>query len=169
MTDLSIVIVSWNVVDLLRRCLISIVGGSRSEPGAGLLLPATSWSYEIWVVDNASTDGSSEMVRREFPSVQLVANSENLGFTVANNQAISKSKGDYVLLLNCDTEVVGDALATMVGYMEQHPDVGVLGPQLRYPDGEIQSSRRRFPTMATAYLESTILQQWFPDNSILRV
>ena len=168
MTDLSIVIVNWNVVGLLRRCLSSIVGELRPEPGLDLVLPGTLWSYEIWAVDNASTDGSSEMVREEFPYVHLIANSENLGFTVANNQAIVKSKGKFILLLNCDTEVVDDALATMVAYMEEHSDVGVLGPQLRYPDGEIQSSRRRFPTMATAYLESTILQQWFPDNSILQ-
>ena len=167
-TDLSIVIVNWNVVGLLRRCLSSIVGELRPEPGLDLVLPGTLWSYEIWAVDNASTDGSSEMVREEFPYVHLIANSENLGFTVANNQAIVKSKGKFILLLNCDTEVVDDALATMVAYMEEHSDVGVLGPQLRYPDGEIQSSRRCFPTMAIAYLESTILQQWFPDNSILR-
>jgi len=167
-TDLSIVIVNWNVVELLRRCLGSIVGELRTEPGFDLVLPGTLWSYEIWVVDNASTDGSAEMVREEFPYVRLIANSENLGFTVANNQAIVKSMGKFILLLNCDTEVVEDALATMVAYMEEHSDVGVLGPQLRYPDGEIQSSRRRFPTMATAYLESTILQQWFPDNNILR-
>ena len=87
-TDLSIVIVNWNVVGLLRRCLSSIVGELRPEPGLDLVLPGTSWSYEIWVVDNASTDGSAEMVREEFPYVHLIANSENLGFTVANNQAI---------------------------------------------------------------------------------
>lgn len=168
MTDLSIVIVNWNVVDLLRRCLDSIVGESTPDAGSRLALPGTSWSYEIWVVDNASTDGSPEMVRREFPYVHLIANSENLGFTVANNQAIRRSNGEYILLLNCDTEVVGDALPTMLTYMEKHLDVGVLGPQLRYPDGSVQSSRRRFPSMETAYLESTILQQWFPHNDTLR-
>jgi GT2 family glycosyltransferase len=108
------------------------------------------------------------MIEEEFPEVRLIANSENVGFTVGNNQGIAASQGRYVLLLNPDTEIVGNALATMVEYMDHHPQVGVLGPQLLNPDGSIQSSRRRFPTLATAFLESTILQQWFPDNAVLR-
>ena len=108
------------------------------------------------------------MIEEEFPEVRLIANSENVGFTVGNNQGITASRGRYVLLLNPDTEIVGNALATMVEYMDHHPRVGALGPQLLNPDGSIQSSRRRFPTLATAFLESTILQQWFPDNAVLR-
>lgn len=157
MLDLSIIIVSWNVRELLRRCLQSIISNPKSQ-----------WLTEIIVVDNASTDGSAAMVRDGFPQVQLLVNDENLGFTIANNQAIARSRGRYVLLLNPDTEVLGDALATMVGYMDAHPEVGALGPQLLNPDGSVQPSRRRFPTMATAFLESTILQQWFPDNCVLR-
>ena len=157
MLDLSIIIVSWNVRELLRRCLQSIISNPKSQ-----------WPTEIIVVDNASTDGSAAIVRDGFPQVQLLVNDDNLGFTVANNQAIARSRGRYVLLLNPDTEVLGDALATMVGYMDAHPEVGALGPQLLNPDGSIQSSRRRFPTMATAFLESTILQRWFPDNPVLR-
>jgi len=123
---------------------------------------------EVIVVDNASADGSVAMVREDFPQVRLIANAENLGFTRGNNQAIAQSRGRYVLLLNPDTEVIGDALNTMVRYMDAHPQVGVLGPQLLNPDGSVQPSRRRFPTLATAFLESTVLQQWFPDNRILR-
>ncbi len=108
------------------------------------------------------------MVEEEFPQVRLIANSENVGFTVGNNQSIAVSRGRYVLLLNPDTEIVGDALATMVEYLDHHPQVGALGPQLLNPDGSIQSSRRRFPTLATAFLESTILQQWFPRNRVTR-
>jgi hypothetical protein len=108
------------------------------------------------------------MVEEEFPQVRLIANSENVGFTVGNNQGIAVSRGRYILLLNPDTEIVGDALTMMVEYTDQHPQVGALGPQLLNPDGSIQSSRRRFPTLATAFLESTILQQWFPDNAVLR-
>lgn len=167
MTDLSVVIVSWNVADLLRRCLRSIVGDAAPERGTDLALPGTSWTYDIWVVDNASTDGSPEMVRREFPFVHLIANSDNLGFSAANNQAIASSEGTYVLLLNCDAEVMGNAIEMMLSHMEQHPDVGMLGPMLRYPDGTVQPSRRRFPTLATAYLESTLLQRWFPRNRVL--
>ncbi len=119
-------------------------------------------------MDNASTDGSVEMVRREFPQVHLIASEVNLGYTGGNNQGIAASQGRYILLLNPDTEVVGDALPTMVAYMDAHPDVGALGPQLLNPDGSVQSSRRRFPTLGTALVESTVIQQWWPDNRILR-
>jgi len=124
---------------------------------------------EVIVVDNASSDGSVEMVRAEFPQVRLMANEENLGFTRANNQGIAASRGRYVLLLNPDTEVLGDALGAMVDYMDVHPDVGALGPMLLNPDGSVQSSRRRFPTLATALLESTVFQwELSRDNRILR-
>lgn len=108
-------------------------------------------------MDNGSTDGSVEMVRAEFPAVRLIANVENRGFTAANNQGIAVAQGRYVLLLNPDTEVVEDALAVMVAFADAHPDVGVVGPQLLDPDGSVQSSRRRFPTLATAFFESTWL------------
>lgn len=108
------------------------------------------------------------MIEEEFPQVRVIANSENLGFTVGNNQGIAASRGRYILLLNPDTEIVDHALAMMVEYMDGHPQVGALGPQLLNPDGSIQSSRRRFPTVATAFLESTILQQWSPHNRVTR-
>jgi GT2 family glycosyltransferase len=119
-------------------------------------------------VDNGSTDGSPDLVRSEFPEVVLVANDDNVGYAAANNQGLALSRGRYLLLLNPDTRVVGDALATMVRYMETHPETGALGPQLRYPDGTLQPSRRRFPTFATALVESTVVQEWWHDNSILR-
>ena len=160
MIDLTIVIVSWNVRDLLRRCLQSIEAEARRAID-GLAL-------EIVVVDNASSDGSVEMVRAEFPHVRLVANEENRGFTVANNQGLLLGQGRYLLLLNPDTEVIDDALATMVHTMDGQPEIGALGPQLRYPDGSLQSSRRRFPTFATALVESTVVQEWWGDNRVLR-
>jgi len=122
---------------------------------------------EVVVVDNASTDGSAEMLGAEFPWVQVIANEKNVGFVRGSNQGIRASRGGYVLLLNPDTEVVGDALSLMLDYMEEHPRVGALGAQLRHPDGRVQSSRRRFPTLATAFVESTVLQQWFPRNRVL--
>ncbi|GAB4535527.1 MAG: glycosyltransferase family 2 protein [Anaerolineae bacterium] len=158
--DLSVVIVNWNVCDLLRRCLLSL---SR----AGSNLPS-SISAEVIVVDCASSDGSVEMVRREFPWVRLIASQENLGYTRGNNLGMAEACGRYALLLNPDTELVGDALANMVHYIDRHPTVGVLGPALRYPDGALQSSRRRFPTLATAFCESTLLHQWFPNNRVAR-
>jgi len=157
--DLSIVIVNWNVHDLLRACLASVFASQGCSPGL---------QVEVIVVDNASQDGSPQMVATEFPQARLIANTENQGFTKGNNQGLAISRGRHVLLLNPDAEVVGSALATMVRYLDEHPAAGVVGPQLRYPDGRLQSSRRRFPTLATAFLESTILQQWFPDNPVLR-
>ncbi len=157
MIDLSIVIVNWNVRDLLRRCLLSI--SNLQPPPSGL---------EMIVVDNASTDGSVQMVRTEFPGVHTIANTENRGFPAANNQGIAIAQGRHVLLLNPDTEVVGDALTTMVGFADAHPDVGMVGPQLLNPDGSVQSSRRRFPTLATAFFESTWLQPYAPRRLLER-
>ncbi len=159
--DLSIVIISWNVRELLRRCLDSIQESLRGEKGKGLLV-------ETIVFDNGSADGSADMVREDFPWVHLMESEVNLGFTKGNNLAIGQSEGRYILLLNPDTEVVGDALGTMMAYMESHPRVGALGPQLMNPDGTTQSSRRRFPTTATAFLESTVLQPWFQGSGILK-
>jgi len=153
--DLSIIIVNWNVRDLLRRCLASI------EAGRGAL------ALEVIVVDSASTDGSGEMVVAEFPAVRLVRQETNVGFSRGNNLGLTRSLGRYALLLNPDTEIVGSALPDMVGYMDAHPRVGALGPQLVYPDGQIQSSRRRFPTLATGFFESTWLQPVAP-RSVLR-
>jgi N-acetylglucosaminyl-diphospho-decaprenol L-rhamnosyltransferase len=157
--DLSIVIVSWNVRDLLQKCLSSICPPDADNEGLEI---------EIIVVDNASTDGSVEMVRQAFPQVILIANTDNRGFTGGNNQGIALSRGRYVLLLNPDTEVLDDALARMIAFMDAHPDAGALGPMLLNPDGSVQSSRRRFPTPATAFIESTILQSWFPRHRLLR-
>ncbi len=166
MIDLSIVIVNWNVRNLLRRCLQSIQSTT---------LPIyQSTNTEIIVVDNASADDSVEMVRAEFPAVRLIANTENRGFPAANNQGIGIAQGRYVFLLNPDTEVVSDALATMVAFADAHPDVGILGPQLLTPQlwgGKrrgVQSSRRRFPTLATAFFESTWLQPYAPRRLLER-
>jgi len=156
--DLSIVIISWNVRELLRRCLDSI---QESLKGEKVL------SVETIVFDNGSTDGSADMAREGFTWVHLMESEVNLGFTKGNNLALGQSEGRYLLLLNPDTEVEGDALGTMVAYMEAHPRVGALGPQLLNPDGTVQSSRRRFPTLATAFLESTVLQPWFQGSKVL--
>ena len=167
MVDLSVVIVSWNVRDLLRRCIQSMVTEAElSSDGSAYRIGG--WTVEILVVDNASVDGSSEMVRDEFPPVHLVVNDENRGFTAANNQGLARSRGRYLLLLNPDTEIVGDALTTMLRYAEANSEVGALGARLLNPDGSIQSSRRRFPTFATALVESTVVQEWWQDNRILR-
>jgi len=155
--DLSIIIVSWNVREHLERCLGSIYAG-----------PIEGITLETWVVDNASRDGSIEMVREIFPQVKVIPNQVNLGFTRANNQAIGESQGRYILLLNPDAQVMAGALEAMVAHMETHPRLAALGPRLLNPDGSVQSSRRRFPTLATGFLESTPLQQWFPHSRTMR-
>jgi GT2 family glycosyltransferase len=154
--DLSVIIVNWNVLELLRRCLLS-------------LNPKTQGiATEVIVVDSASCDGSVEMVRREFPWVRLIASQENLGYARGNNLGAAGARGRYLLILNPDTELVGGALEGMARYLDEHPRAGALGPVLRYPDGSFQSSRRRFPTLATAFCESTLLHQWFPNNRVVR-
>jgi GT2 family glycosyltransferase len=168
--DLSVIIVSWNVGGLLRRCLASLAGSDGFYLAADRADQADQqgWSAEIIVVDNASTDGTVAMLQAEHPEVRLIANPENVGFTRGNNQGLAASRGRYVLFLNPDTEVEPTALQRLVQHAEQHPAVGIIGPQLHYADGSHQSSRRRFPTMSTFVLESTILQRWFPDAGTLQ-
>jgi len=120
--DVSIVIVNWNTCDLLRGCLRSICDQTRDL------------SFEIFVVDNASRDGSAEMVRTEFPEVNLIANTENRGFAAGNNQAIRKASGRYILLLNPDTIVLDAAISRCVRYADARPDVGVVGCQVLVSD-----------------------------------
>ncbi len=153
--DLSVIVVNWNVKELLAACLQSLL----AEEGLTL---------EIIVVDSASTDGSPDMVRELFPGVRLMASRQNLGYAGGNNAGAAEARGRYLLLLNPDTVVRPGALAGMVAYLETHPAVGALGPQLLWPDGTIQSSRRRFPTPGSLFWESTLLGQWFPENHHLR-
>ena len=147
---LSIIIVNWNVRDLLRECLRSL------DAGRGAL------ALEVIVVDSASADGSVEMVGAEFPWVRLIACDENVGFPRGNNLGLAEARGDYLLLLNPDTVVLGDALTVMRAYLAAHPAAGAVGPQLLNSDGTVQSSRRRFPTLATGFFESTWLQGLAP-------
>ncbi len=137
---LAIIIVTWNVRDLVRACLRSLQADLERS---GLDAP-------IWVVDNGSADGTPEMVRREFPSVRLIALAENVGFAAGNNRALRAAMDApgvprYFWLLNPDTEVLPGATAALVRALEEHPSVGVVGPKLLYPDGTLQHSAFRFP------------------------
>ena len=135
MAPLTVIMVSWNACDLLATAIASvppIVGGA---------------TIELIVVDNASTDGSPEMIAERFPNVRVIRNAENVGFARANNQALVESRGEYVLLLNSDTQLHSGALASLVSFLEEHPHVGIVGPQLVYPDGRRQFSFGRFPSL----------------------
>lgn len=165
---LSIIIVNWNVRDLLRACLNSISSQAQLVAPQVWALCDADYTLEILVVDSASSDGSAAMVEHEFPNVRLWASQINLGYAGGNNLGMRHSRGRYVLLLNPDTVVHPGALRVLLDYMETHPQAGVVGPRLCYPDGSTQSSRRRFPTLGTALIESTFLEQWFPRHPLIR-
>ena len=141
--DLSVVVVSWNVNDLLAACLSSVFSS----------LSATALDYEVLVVDNASSDGSPGMVRERFPQARLMPNPDNLGFAAANNQALAQASGRYMVLLNPDTVVRGDALGALVEFLDSRPSVGMAGPRLAYTDGSFQHSAFRFPSLAQVFLD----------------
>lgn len=142
---ISIVIVSYNTRDLLRRCLRSVVDSPNhlTSPGEEQAAPN---HYEIIVVDNASRDGSADMVAADFPQVQLVRAKTNLGFARATNVGLQKSRGDWLLLLNPDTEVVGEALPRLAAFLATHERAAAVGPSLVYGDGSPQHAAFRFPT-----------------------
>ncbi len=151
MIDLSIVIVSYNTRDLLAACLESVTA-AQDVASADVL------STEILVVDNASPDGSAEMVRVQYPGVCLIANAENRGFSAANNQAFARTQGRYVLMLNPDTRVRPGALQLLVRFMDHNPRAGACGGWLQYADGSFQHSAFSFPTL------SQIALDFFPIN-----
>ena len=124
--DLTISIVSYNTKSLLKDCLNSVYKNTKGI------------NYEIIVVDNNSNDGSAGMVEKEFPQVILIRNKENVGFAKANNQAFSLSRGKYFLLLNSDTIVLLRSIRRLVEFMDSHPEAGVVGCKLFYPDGSVQ-------------------------------
>ena len=134
MVGLSIVIVNWNTCALLRACLASIF---RHPPRT---------SFEVIVVDNASSDRSAEMVRAEFPGVRLKTNAANLGFAAATNLGCRLAAGRFLLFLNPDTEVHAATLSGALAFMERHPGTGALGCRTLNPDGSLQSSAFAFPT-----------------------
>lgn len=132
---ISIIIVSWNTSSLLENCLASILANPPTAP------------FEIWVVDNASTDNSPGMVREKFPQVHLVQNRDNVGFARANNQAIQQCMGRYILLLNPDTLVGAGALQALVDFLGDHPEAGAAGARILNPDGSLQISSHPLPTL----------------------
>jgi GT2 family glycosyltransferase len=156
--DLVVSIVSYRTPDLLAGCLTAI------EPQRADL------RIHVTVVDNASGDGSADLVAERFPWVHLVRNARNVGFGAAHNQALRQAatRARHLLVLNADAAPCPGSLRALVTFLDAHPDVAVVGPRLRYPDGHIQPSRRRFPSPVTLFLESTQAQRFWPDNRALR-
>lgn len=135
------VVVSYNTCDLLAACLDSVFRQPLEH------------SVDVWVVDNASGDGSAAMVHERFPAVHLIANPANAGFAAANNQAIRASRGRHLLFLNPDTEILSGSLDRMVDYLDEQPDVGLLAVRLVYADGSFQHSCFHFPGLGQAFLD----------------
>jgi GT2 family glycosyltransferase/glycosyltransferase involved in cell wall biosynthesis len=150
--DVSVIIVSYNVAGLLEECLSSLF----SRPADGL-------EIEVIVVDNASADGSADLVREKFPQAHLIENHFNYGFPRACNQGLRRATGRYLFFLNPDATVEPGTMRALLDFMAAHPLAGIVGPLVRFPDGSPQPNRRRFPGPGLALLESTIWQRkpWF--------
>ncbi len=173
MFDLGVVIVNWNTRDLLRACLRSL---ALSDPTV---------RFHVIVIDNASDDGSAQMVRVEFPKVELITSATNSGFSCANNLALRRfgfgsseassaaevgsadtiNTPRYALLLNPDTVVPPNAFRALIDYMDAHPEVGIVGPKLIMPDGKLDlACRRSFPTPEISFWRMVGLSKLFPKS-----
>ena len=139
--DLSIILVSFNTRDILHKCLDSL-----NQNLSGL-------SHETWVVDNHSTDGSSQMIKESFPEVQLIENKENRGFAAANNQALANTRGRYIVLLNSDTYQTQNSFLEIVHYLDTHPEFSILSPRIIAPDGTPYPMRFLEDTAREAFLK----------------
>ncbi len=149
--DLSIVIVNWNTRELLKKCLTSIYQNTANL------------ELEVIVIDNNSVDGSREMIEKEFPQVKLIVNKKNKGYVFANNQGMGRAEGDFILLLNSDTEVLPGSLEKMVRFMRENSKVGIGGCQLLNSDQSLQLSVRCFPTLRDQIIVLTKLHNFWPQ------
>jgi len=147
--------VNWNTRDLLCHCLQSIIDTIRRA------------RFEIWVINNGSTDGSVEMIEQEFPQVQLVCNDANMGFAKANNIGIQRSRGRYVCLINSDVQLLDGCLDRLFEYMELNPNIALAGPRILNSDRSLQISCYAFPTVFNTLCHSFGLDRLFPRSNRL--
>jgi GT2 family glycosyltransferase len=155
--DVSIVIVSYNGRDFLRRCLASVYEHTRGV------------EYEVVVVDNASTDGSPDMIAAEFPQATLVRRATNAGFAAGANEGLRVARGGAFFVLNPDSEITGNILPPMLAYLRAHDDIAILAPKLVDSDGTLQLSCRTFPGFATALFNRySLATKLFRKNRISR-
>ena len=152
MTDISFIIVNWNTRDLLMGCLSSIY-----QTVKGI-------SFEIWLVDNGSSDGSVGAVRRKYPDINVIENQTNLGFAAANNLALAHMAGQYAVLLNTDTTLTDGAVNELHGFMERHPGTAIACGQLLNPDGSKQNSIANFPSLLSLISNETLLRLLLPHR-----
>jgi GT2 family glycosyltransferase len=150
--QLSIVIINYNTYQLTCNCILSI-----KEKLQDL-------SYEIILVDNASTECNPQLFKQKFPDINLIASAVNTGFTGGNNMGIAQAKGNYLLLLNSDTELINNAPKICYDYMQSHPEVGMTTAQLLYPDGRVQYNCRRFRTITWELLEAIPVYKLLPKK-----
>ena len=156
MTRISVIIVSYNTREILLNCLRSVYSSAGDVDA------------EVFVVDNASTDGTVDAIHREFPKCTVIANETNVGFSRANNQAVRVCSGRYILLLNPDTVVEPDVLAKMVTLMDEQRDVGMVSCKLVTQDGSLDlACRRAFPSLWDGFCRASGLSQWFPKSRLL--
>jgi N-acetylglucosaminyl-diphospho-decaprenol L-rhamnosyltransferase len=147
-TDLSIIIVNWNTRELLAQCLQSLEDTIQDA------------SFDVWVVDNGSSDDSVAMIQGQFPRTHLIANPENVGFVRANNQAIARCRGRHVLLLNSDAQALSGSVDETVQFMDEHPRAGIVGVRLLNADRTFQASYTPFPTLWREFLILSGLGRW---------
>jgi O-antigen biosynthesis protein len=153
--ELSVIIVSFNVRDLLKQCLLSVSKASKKT------------DCEVFVVDNNSSDNSAEMIEQEFPEVILIKNKLNSGFSKANNQAIRHAKGQFILLLNPDTIIEEDTFLKSINFMNNHPDAGIMGVRMVNGEGKfLPESKRALPTLKTAFFKISGFSFMFPRSLI---
>jgi GT2 family glycosyltransferase len=150
--DLSIIIVNWNTKQVILDCIASIYRTVRQV------------TFEIIVVDNASTDGSVEAICKAYPGVAVIVNSSNLGFAGANNIAMKRMRGKYALLLNSDTLLKESTVDDMFDFMERHPEAGLCGPQLLNEDESKQVSVGNFPVLLTEFMSKILVRYLFPKK-----
>ena len=148
--DLSIIIVNWNTKQLLLDCIASIYGTIKRS------------SFEVIVVDNASSDGSAEAVSHAYPAVKVLKNSLNLGYSGANNMAMRQMRGRHAVILNSDTYLKESSLDDMADFMEHYPEAGICGPQLLNADGTLQNSAGNFPVLLTEFTSKHLLKVLSP-------
>jgi GT2 family glycosyltransferase len=152
--DVSFIIVNWNTKDLVLQCIDS------------LFQKQGNYTQEIIVVDNASSDGSADAIKTKYPEMQLIQNSQNLGFAKANNIGIKKSTGKYLCLVNSDIQLLDNTISFMISFMNNNKDVGLSGPKILWPDLTLQHSCKNFPSVRTLMCETLSLNRLFPNTAL---